>query len=338
MNQKTIGDRIKFHRKKLGMTQEQLAERMGVSPQAVSKWEHNLSCPDISVLPDLADIFGITVDELLGKDAASETPVREAELVDDKEDDRPAFEFHWESKRGSILFALYVLVVGGLLLCKNFVPAMDVSWWTILWTTALVFVGVSGLLQHFSAFCLAIAAVGVGALLNAYGILALKFSWGILIPAALLLWGVSLLIDVLCGNKPWRRHGVTIKSGDKANQKASREYSCVNGNLNCDMAFGSHRTAVVTSMLRGGSVDTCFGDFTVDFSGCEAVAPNCVVEVDNSFGELTLLIPDRFEVTVEHDTAFAGGPQISGRPASVVEGTIHIKADVSFGNLNIRYV
>ena len=66
MNNKTIGDRIKFHRKRLGMTQEQLAERMGVSAQAVSKWENNLSCPDISVLPELAAIFGISVDELLG--------------------------------------------------------------------------------------------------------------------------------------------------------------------------------------------------------------------------------------------------------------------------------
>ena len=58
MNNTTIGDRIKYHRKRLGMTQEQLAERMGVSAQAVSKWENNLSCPDISVLPELAEVFG----------------------------------------------------------------------------------------------------------------------------------------------------------------------------------------------------------------------------------------------------------------------------------------
>ena len=51
MNQTTIGERIKYHRKRLGMTQEQLAERIGVSAQAVSKWENNLSCPDISILP-----------------------------------------------------------------------------------------------------------------------------------------------------------------------------------------------------------------------------------------------------------------------------------------------
>ena len=80
MNNTTIGDRIKYHRKRLGMTQEQLAERMGVSAQAVSKWENNLSCPDISVLPELAEVFGISVDELLGK--TDSTPAKEAEVVD----------------------------------------------------------------------------------------------------------------------------------------------------------------------------------------------------------------------------------------------------------------
>ena len=55
MSMNTMGERIKHHRKRLGMTQEQLAERLRVSPQAVSKWENNLSCPDISLLPELAD-------------------------------------------------------------------------------------------------------------------------------------------------------------------------------------------------------------------------------------------------------------------------------------------
>ena len=61
----TLGNRIMEYRKKCGMTQEQLAERMEVSAQAVSKWENDISCPDISALPRLADVFHITVDELL---------------------------------------------------------------------------------------------------------------------------------------------------------------------------------------------------------------------------------------------------------------------------------
>ncbi len=61
----TIGNRISRLRKGKGMSQEALAEQIGVSPQAVSKWENDQSCPDISLLPQLAKLLDITVDELL---------------------------------------------------------------------------------------------------------------------------------------------------------------------------------------------------------------------------------------------------------------------------------
>ena len=66
----TIGKRIAHLRKEKGLTQEELAPHMGISPQAVSKWEHDQTCPDISDLPKLARLFGVTVDELLeGREA-----------------------------------------------------------------------------------------------------------------------------------------------------------------------------------------------------------------------------------------------------------------------------
>ena len=61
----TIGSRIAGRRKELGMTQEELAVKLGVSAQAVSKWENDASCPDISLLPDLVKSLDITTDELL---------------------------------------------------------------------------------------------------------------------------------------------------------------------------------------------------------------------------------------------------------------------------------
>ena len=63
--EQTIGKRIAQLRKSRGMTQDQLAERVGISAQAVSKWENDISCPDISLLPKLSEILGISVDELL---------------------------------------------------------------------------------------------------------------------------------------------------------------------------------------------------------------------------------------------------------------------------------
>ena len=61
----TLGKRIATHRREKELKQDELAEKLGVTPQAVSKWENNQTCPDISLLPGLAAILGISVDELL---------------------------------------------------------------------------------------------------------------------------------------------------------------------------------------------------------------------------------------------------------------------------------
>ncbi len=61
----TIGKRIAQLRRKAELKQDDLAQMLEVSPQAVSKWENDLSCPDIGLLPQLAQILGVSVDELL---------------------------------------------------------------------------------------------------------------------------------------------------------------------------------------------------------------------------------------------------------------------------------
>ena len=69
----TLGERIAAYRKNVNLTQEQLSEKCGVTAQAVSKWENNLTAPDLSLIPQLVHIFNVTCDELLG--------VRRAETV-----------------------------------------------------------------------------------------------------------------------------------------------------------------------------------------------------------------------------------------------------------------
>ena len=59
-----IGNKIKILRKQRGITQEQLAESIGVSFQAVSKWENNIALPDITLAPLLASYFSVSMDEL----------------------------------------------------------------------------------------------------------------------------------------------------------------------------------------------------------------------------------------------------------------------------------
>lgn len=65
MKNQTLGHMIASLRKEHGMTQLELAEKMGVTDKAVSKWERDLSYPDISSLPKLAEIFGMSVDQLM---------------------------------------------------------------------------------------------------------------------------------------------------------------------------------------------------------------------------------------------------------------------------------
>lgn len=65
---KNFGETLKKIRKQKDMTQEQLAEYLNISPQSVSKWETNLTIPDITMIPMLANIFDVTTDVLLGVD------------------------------------------------------------------------------------------------------------------------------------------------------------------------------------------------------------------------------------------------------------------------------
>ena len=68
-----LGKRIAETRRHLGLTQTKLAERVGVTAQAVSKWEQGRSCPDIAILDELADALGISLFELLGMENRMES-------------------------------------------------------------------------------------------------------------------------------------------------------------------------------------------------------------------------------------------------------------------------
>ena len=64
-----FGTKIKALRNKRGITQEALAKAMGVTPQTVSKWENDVTMPDVALLPELSVFFGVTIDELFSLDA-----------------------------------------------------------------------------------------------------------------------------------------------------------------------------------------------------------------------------------------------------------------------------
>ena len=65
MTNKTMAEVITSRRKELGLTQKDLAEKLDITDKAVSKWERGLACPDTALIPKLAGILGITIEELM---------------------------------------------------------------------------------------------------------------------------------------------------------------------------------------------------------------------------------------------------------------------------------
>lgn len=104
----SFNSNLKRIRKEKGITQEQLADKVGVSPQAVSKWEFS-SYPDPQLLPKIADYLGVTIDELFGRAPEKEISVAERamlEIYDMKqisENDRKRLEYTYELVRASVM-------------------------------------------------------------------------------------------------------------------------------------------------------------------------------------------------------------------------------------------
>ena len=340
--EQSLGKRIMFCRKKQGLTQDKLAEMLGVTAQAVSKWENDLSCPDIGMLPKLAEIFGITTDELLGYKTE---PVHDAQVVEEypQEDgeneglhiQKGNWEFKYDSgKRGAVFFAVMVLAVGILSVLSK-VLSWDVSFWQILWPTALLVFGIQGLVSKFSFFSVGSTLFGGYFLLSNLGFLQLDLG-DMVFPVIVVLFGLSLLADAL--RKPKKpRFTVTHKGEEPGERRMHKDYSIHGGRFDCSMCFGDNRQYVAMDRLEGGEIDCSFGDFVVDLSGCKEVGENCRIEADCSFGNLVILVPSRYQLVPESSTTFAHF-DTEGTPDENPAGFIRMECDVSFGQITVRYI
>ena len=340
----TLGRRIATHRKRLGLTQEQLADKLGLTAQAVSKWENDQSCPDISTLPLLADIFGVSTDTLLGRVQipsvinSSETATDYVNDDDNDADDDSDIHIHVDKnshghyKNSGKLYllgtAVWCLAVGALyLLSKIFF--WDCTLWDILWPSFLLVFGIFGLINHISLFWLACSSVGAFFLVSNIVPLPLELDRGILWAVIIIVCGVMLLLDVLR-----KKHRRKIRLH---NDTPSHEYRITDGYLHCSNSFGEQNQAVVAELLTGGKVSNSFGSYTINLSGVDAVSDDCKIEVSCSFGEMELLVPKRYAVVHKSSKSFASF-SVDGKADDIPEGQIFLQASVSFGDLTIRYI
>lgn len=342
--EQTMGKRIAENRKRLGLTQDQLAEQLGVTAQAVSKWENDQSCPDIAMLPKLAEFFGISTDELLGRE--THKVVHDAEVVDNDESQPEGFhvhngkwEFQWNSgKRGAIAFALLVLLVGALTLADTILK-WDASFWDILWPSALLVFGIDELIKKFSFFGLGCSLFGGYFLIKNLGIWELNIGGELVFPIIIVLFGLSLLVDAL--RKPKKPTFRVFHNGKNLGGSGSKEtqshFSTDEDSFACTLSFGEATRLISLPRLESGEVSCSFGELTVDLSGCEEIADGCEIEASCSFGELILLVPRRFRVEPDSSTSFAS-LSFQGNPDPNPQGIIRLDASISFGEIQIRYI
>lgn len=338
--EQTLGKRIIENRKRLGLTQDRLAEQLGVTAQAVSKWENDQSCPDITMLPKLAEIFGISTDVLLGIEK-----VHEAEVVTEENSNHLHVDHknnHWEftydnSRKSKLGMAIWLLLVGGLLLLTN-MWNMPLDFWHIAWPSAVMLFGLWGLYPHFSFFRFGCALLGGYNLLNILHILPHRLDKQMLLPMFLLLFGGSALVDALkTKKKPGftiTHDGKTVHSGIK---QFTTDYSEEENSFDYSLSFGADTRYVTLPCMAEGNIDVSFGELTVDLTGVGEFAENCHLDADCSFGKLTILLPKNCHAVPSTDTAFASVKFKGARDPNPLY-TVKIDCDVAFGEVQIHYV
>lgn len=337
----TLGKRIAKFRKDLGLTQDQLAEKIGITAQAVSKWENDLSCPDITILPKLADIFGTSTDTLLGRETASK--VIETEVVPETgkrdngftyDSDSGNMDFHWEgAKLEGIGLSCWVLLTGIMYFVTRLLH-IDISFWNVLWPTFLLTFGLFGLYPKFSVFRSGCALSGGYFLLDKLGILRVELDSSILIAVLVVLFGLALLADALKKRKyPWQRAYASKAKG----KEFCNEYRTDGNTFYYDASFGDSEQHVLLETFESGQISVNFGDFIVDLCGITSLEPNCKLHAECNFGQLSIRVPRCYQINSASSTSFAGF-EIRGQVDPNPKGIIYLDADVSFGTIVVYYV
>lgn len=191
-----LSEKLKEHRKRCGLSQEKVAELVGVSRQAVTKWETGQSAPSTENLLKLAQIFGITADVLLtGEETQKGSVAQQVYALFQAEAARKALAQKTQRKKNALMT---LAVVGGYLviylLARIFgTPMEDISWKTWLFTTDPKLTSyLYGWLLHQNLFWIALVISALPALFGKY-----RFSF-----TTLAMFGLGLGVGEWLGKNP----------------------------------------------------------------------------------------------------------------------------------------
>ncbi len=330
----TMGKRISDLRKSKGMTQEQLAQMVGVTAQAVSKWENDLSCPDISILPQLAEALGVTTDELLGR-----SPLQ---IVQEEKKESGKGHAHMTvrlrlNQAEKIIFALLLMGIGVIFLLNSFHVielGEGITFGSVLWPFLVACIGVMACRSELNPVSIGIFLFGVYMLLFNLGIIPAqyKLTWSMAWPVALILIGITILLHFLLPNRKKKDGGFFEVD------KSDPVFNCTDedGFIRIDSAFSSKEKRVgAGARFTGAKVDSSFGSLILDLSEAEIVNGS-TIDADVSFGSLTVRLPASVSARAMCKSAFGGYDCPPGNPNAEI--VVQIKGDVSFGKIEVEYV
>ena len=335
----SIGKRIAWLRKERGLTQDQLAERVGVTAQAVRKWENDNSCPDISILPRIAEVLGVSTDMLLGV-----SPVAERSAVGDKggyagsgqeseqEEEKHAREgvtVHFDLKKEGVGFALLVVLLGVAFLLSRLGVWPQFNFWSVVWPAVLLGLGVSWTLKRVSPVSVGVALLGLYYLLFHLGAVHFVLDWSLIWPIGLILVGLTILLEKLL---PRRKKG----SFRFSNEGGNMDFSDEEGFVRMDGSFCEDRRVFDQEEFCGGDIDVSFGRFVLDLTRCKTFRPGARLQVDVSFGACEILLPRCVSIMQNVERSF-GSCAVKGQADADAAQQLAISGDVSFGSLEIRY-
>lgn len=339
----SLGKRIAALRKSHGLTQEKLAEQLGVSPQAVSKWETDTSCPDITMLPRLSALFGVSTDALLGVEAPEpQVVILEKEKKQDAQGDIPAAirngtkKWHKIARWGCIVFCITAILICAVLLLRSlsvFFTAPGVPVWNYIWPLMLFGVGLWVVFDR-PLFGICMMAVG--------GYEFIHFGWGvgidlrfyaIMLGLAIVML-ISLLVKAIKNNRKRKQSASSaVAAGTKP---ASFSMSTEDNFLREEVSFASKNVTYPAQPLKGADIEANFCESVIDLTAVTAFTDNPVIDVDCNFATVTLYVPRTVRVTRKDETAFAAFT-VKGEPNEDAAETAVVRGDVNFGSLEVIY-
>ena len=328
----TIGKRISDLRKSKGMTQEQLAQRVGVTAQAVSKWENDLSCPDISILPQLAEALGVTTDELLGR-----APIQPYE-TEAKAGGKHHVSVRLKlNKAEKVIFALLLMAIGMVFLLNALHVIQlgeGITFWSVLWPFLVACMGILACRSELNPVSIGLFLFGVYMLLFNLHIIPAQYrlTWAMAWPAALILIGITILLHFVLPKR--NKEGSAIFEVEKGDPV----FDCTDegGFVRIDSAFTSQTKRVKAGeRFTGAKIDSSFGSLELDLTQAE-IQDGALIDADVSFGALIVRLPASVGAKTSCKSAFGGCECPPGDPNALVR--VQITGDVSFGKIEVQYV